>query len=607
MLRRLKQFLGVGTLAVAVLLGGAAVRWPWLPSLLLERAPAVGDAQLTWTSSTSYRFRVPPQDGLFRIGAPPTPISLVKVVEAPSARVLLYYETLGSLLIVIVDRASGAEREISVPGSSLVYQALVDRRDPDQVWIAASLAPKLLSLDVKSGALREVSAFSGTHLFALDQTPAGELWVGSYPGPHCYKLTGEVVEEIRIDPQILGGRSYLHELYATELGILMHLGSPGRLVRYAPATESFELLMDSAQPFLGFASTATSVLLTSAEGARAFDRRGFEIPIDSVPGAVPSPTFGLRRPRAGGMAVNFLGAVGEPRIIVGGTYWNHWIFTIDPLERLVRGVGELPDGSGEIFSAAAQDGVVWLPSYQGDLFAVDPLANHLEKKLHVDRAHFGRATVMNRDSLIYATNPNYDQAGGMLIKVVPRTLETSIVDRLSGDTTLGALTLVGDRVLGGTMTARGLGLAATSRREVPRILAHSVKDLRAEGEVRCGEIFDDITGLVSDGAQALTAASARGQLFRVDLDPLRCRPVFDLRYLKQGIRQLIPRDTETLYVLTRSALFLYEPAKERLRLLTKLPFDAKFLAPAEDGTLYLGTRDSLYLLRLPALNASSPR
>ncbi len=594
-------------LAIALLLGAAAVHWPWGAAVLLKRAPTVVDAEQTWTSSTSYRFRVPPQDGLFRVGAPPTPISLVKVVEAPAARVLLYYETLGSLLIVIVDRASGAEREISVTGSTLVYQAIVDRRDPNRLWIAASLAPKLLSLDLETGALREVSAFSGTHLFALDQTPAGELWVGSYPGPHFYKITSEVVEEIRIDPQIMGGRSYLHELYATELGILMHFGSPGRLVRYAPPAGSFELLMDSAQPFLGFSATTTSVLVTSGEGARAYDRRGVEIPIESVRSIVPSLSSGLRRPRAGGMAVNFLGAVGEPRILVGGTYWNHWIFTIDPVERVVRGVGELPDGSGEIFSAAAQDGVVWLPSYQGDLFAVDPLANHLEKKLHVERAHFGRATVMSRDNLIYATNPNYDQAGGMLIKVDPTTLETSIVDRLSGDTTLGALALVGDRVLGGTMTARGLGLAATSRREVPRILAYSVKDLRAEGEVRCGEIFDDITGLVSDGAQALTAATARGQLFRVDLDPLRCRSVFDLRYLKQGIRQLVARDAETLYVLTRSALFLYEPAKERLRLVTKLPFDAKFLAPAEDGTLYLGTRDSLYLLRLPALNGSSPR
>lgn len=589
--RRGLLILGAAALIAA---GVIAWRWPWALRYGLAPTPAVADAVQTWTSSTAYRFEVPQGQQLVRIGPPPTPISLVKALDTEAARILFYYETLGPLLLVLVDKRTGAERELSVPGAGLAYQAIVDRSKPDRVWIATSLAPKLLSLDVREGKLRERSAFAGTHVFALDQAADGALWVGTYPGPHCFRLSGEASEEIPIDAGVLGGRAYLHELFATERGVLMHFGSPGRLARYHPEARSFEVILDAGQPFLGFSATASTALVTWTQGSRAYARSGLELA--TAEAAPPLPAVGLRRARSLGMSINFLGALGAQPLILGGSYWNHWIFTVDPERHSVDGLGELPEGSGEIFSAAAGDGLAWLPSYQGDLYAVDPKTAAFQKKLHVAKAHFGRATVLNQDHLIYSTNPNYDQAGGMLIQIDPRTMALQVLEHLEGDATLGTLALLGDLLFGGTMTARGLGLAPLTQREIPRIFAFGARDLQPQGSVRCGTIFDDITGLVPVGEHALFAATARGQLFRVDTAPLACHQILDLRVLKQGVRQLVRRDAESLYLLTRGALFVYHLPEQRLELRTKLPFDARFIAVAASKDVYLATRESLYLL-----------
>lgn len=619
----------------------AALRMPVLPS---------ADAEATRTGMRC-TFHLPETAGptLFRLGPPPTPAGITHSTENPSAVCVFLFESFGDLTVVTLDKASMSFRETSVPGSKLTYNTVWDRADPQRLWVATCLGAGLWRYDLGTGAVEPVCRVEGeSHVFGLDQLDDGTLVLGTHPNARCFRVRpphpalspggervgvrGADLQEIAIDPSLVSGCTYLHDVFAAGKRLLLHYGSPGVLVRHDLDSGRSEVLHRSKHPFLGFTASADGLAVTDDGLEWYFNRRGERV---ARPPAVPAPGYRLGRdndggritcggrtatfslaPRQGGMAVTAFGA-GKDGKVYGGTYWNTWMFVAggDPVE--LRGVGPLPGGCGEFFSHGWVGGKLAIPSYQGALYLYDPAwpydAGNPAAVAQMPEAHFGLACATNcLDELFYATAPNYHQAGGMLVRFLKgggcRAWE-EIGDHL----TFGSLAFVGDTLCGGTVQVRGMGLTSGKAAPgVPRVVAVSEERQQVLASVPLGKERGDVRALLPLSPSELLAATPRG-LYVVSRrgEGLRAKAVSRLplyrRVCRCEIHGLVDWKPGLVLVNAAPFLFAYDVGRREVTPLCRLPVKAGRAALDKEGDLFLATEDCVYCLPARALDALSAR
>jgi hypothetical protein len=443
------------------------------------------------------------------------------------------------------------------------------------------------------------------------------------------------IEELPVPRALIGHRPYLHGLFPAGGKLLLHYASPGLLVQYDLVSREAERLLVSERAFLGFDASPQGLVVTSEQETLKFDRgdQGVrERAAARAPTVLESVSDGTLRvrtaereveisltPRSQGMSVTALSTVFDGAAIVGASYWNHWVFTIDPVRRSVVGRGELPGGWGEFFVAADRAAQVVIPSYQGDVYLFDLRAAdrdpHLPEQwlfrvLKVPDAHFGLAMALGEgDRLYYSTHPNYNQRGGMLVCLMP-DLTAHVRERLDADTTIAALVFSGGVLYGATTQARGLGLGSPDSPGLPpSVLALSSDDLSTLSSARCGtDNTDSIEAMIPAGDGRLLAGTRKGRLFLVETGrtPLACHQAHSFGLLRQPIRRMIPLDPVHALIVTNSALFVYEWSSGRLSFLVRLPIKVRFAALVSTGDLYLATRGEIFVLPAAVLSRRLP-
>lgn len=627
-----------GLVALPFVAWAASIYTPVLLALRLAPVTVVDAQRVGSELDLSYHW---PQTQagplLVRVGAAPTPASVCHHLASQRHVIACVYENLGSLTLLAVERATGRVVEHPLPESQLVYGSLVDRRDEQVVWIAASLRPTLYRLDTQAMTSRAVFTPPGeTHLFALDQHVDGSLFVGTCPGHRCYHVRdddrGTHVDEIVVREPSIAHCSYLLRVFATARHLFLYYSAPATVLRYDLATGETEIVARSPQAFLDF--DVANDVLSIRDGARQwhYNRQGTACAAPSFDQRGSNPGYLLTTqrgnacidvdgrqvsvslaPRSGGMSISALVAGADGRVY-GGTYWNTWMFAIDPATNAVRGLGALPEGSGEFFTAAPFGERLAVPSYQGLLYFFDPQQPWESSPAHpnprlaarVPGVHYATAcTIDGRGRLVYGTFPNYGQPGGALV-FADAAGHTHVVPRIGDDATIGCLATVGGQVYGGTTTARGLGTVdASASPQRPRLLAFSPEG-NVERTWELSDRGDEVRGLLAVSDHELLCAT-RKRLFWVDVSdsPPRAQEVSRAWQYKQvfhaSIARLVRYDETRALVLTEKLLLAFDLAARELRVVCRLPATFEHLAVDGQGNAWLAGPVGLHVLPADAL------
>lgn len=636
---RLRGVLTVGLLIlVASVLAGLWYLAPVWQAGRLAKLPIV-EAARTTLDPRAYRYSIPPltQPALVQIGGVPTPVGATSVVENARYAVVPLYEDLGPLRLVVIDKSNGEQRELVIPDAKFAYGLCFDRQQDDRLWIATSERAKLFQLDLTAGEPKLIwQSSEDSHIFALDQAPSGELYVGTYPGRRCWRIPIDEpaanAQLVTIQHPAISGATYLYRIIATDESLFLSYSAPAVLVRHdLRAAANVELLRSSA-PFVELFRQESHIWAQQDGRWRGYDLAGKPLADELRPGPNLAATIEVRgvnaivqsggksfevslRPRAGGMGITALDA-GDGARLFGATYWNTWLFEIDTSAGEVRGVAALPGGSGEFFhSFTVVGGRQIIPSYQGARYEYDPrqavssTTTAINPRLtsQVADAHYGIASASPApNTQVYATFPNYHQAGGQLVVLTTQPsgeTQEQIVKRIGDDLTLGHLAAVDGRLFGGTLDVVGAGVVR-DHQQPPTLL-----ELTTHGEIVArwplDDRPDDVTGLVVLDSGRLVCATRR-RLFVIDSPGSTPRELPIVHQIKRWhdshVRKLV-RYGDDVLVVTREFLLLYQPATDDLRVLARLPVDCSLAAVGADGGLYLANREQLWLVPREAFAA----
>ncbi len=681
---------------VAVALGAA---WLYRPALSAFWAPrlVVRDA-LVDKVGLHWKFRQGENGGdrvLWKLGPPPTPISTHFATENADKIVIFLYEQLGALRVLVFDKKTLESQEIAIPGSRIAYQTVWDPREPGILWIAASTTSALYRLDCRTAKVDTVAAWGkDVYLFGLDADADGNLYVGTHPEARCWKVQvdptlrvesgqpsssprpggrGEgvnapsaVVEEVLLDRSLLAGCAYVHGLFAAGKSLLVHVGSPGRLLRHDLQSGVSELLLESNHPFLEFERFQDYLRVETAKEIRYYDRLGGLI---APPPTRPQPSFMLTTPlgqgkqeclpheiltyegrsatfaltpREGGMSVTTLAAGPRGRIF-GGAYWNNWLFELRCDTGDLRGLGCLPEGGGEFFHLGRFQQQLVIPHYQGFLYLFDPAqpfsprlggrsgggegaqvdsprpggrgaggeGANPEQIARIDKAHWGVAGATAPDGrFVYGTVPNYHQHGGMLV-----TLSTDkncrVWDNFEANCAVRALAFLGDRLYAIAAPSSGLGVQAKSNDACAWLLALDDAKQTVEGKWLLSAGGDahelvalDESCLLAAGKKMLFLIEAAGGASAISEVSVFTR----FRQLHRcQIHKLYRYSEDWILVLTNNLLFAFAPRERSLHVLCHMPVDCRHLAADEFGNLCLASENCLYLLPRATLAGLLPK
>ncbi|MCI0637688.1 MAG: hypothetical protein L0Y72_06920 [Gemmataceae bacterium] len=632
----------------------------WVPRLLVRDVVVDKDglhrnSQLTYSRSRVGLALTENEGGpaLWKLGPPPTPVSIHVATENSDKIVVFLYEQLGSLRVLLFDKKTLDSQEIVLRGSRIAYQTVWDRRDPSILWIAASMSSALYRLDCRTAKIDTVAAWNkDDFLFGLDADADGNLYVGTHPEPRCWKVNSAsaVVEEVPVDRSLLKGCAYVHGLFVAGESLLVHAGSPGKLLRHDLQSAVTELLLETTIPFLVFERFADFLRVHTMKEELYYDRRGRQI---AEPQKKPQPSFTLSTtldaegkagtreclphgtltyqgrtasfslaPREGGMSVTTL-AAGPRGRIYGGAYWNNWLFELRCDTGELRGLGRIPEGGGEFFHLGRFQQQLIVPHYHGYLFLFDParpfsaLAGgqsgegaNPEKIAHIDKAHWGAAGATAPDGrFVYGTAPNYHQYGGILV-----TLTTDkncrIWDSFQPDCAIRALAFLGDRLYGIAAPSCGLGVQAKVQDTAAWLVVLDDAKQKVEGKwlLSAG---GDAYELVALNESSLLAAGKK-KLFVVEAacGVSAVSEVSSFKRFRQlhrcSIHKLLRYSDDWILVLTNNMLFAFAPRDHSLHALCHLPVDCRHLAADESGNLALASENCLYLLPGPTLAALLP-
>jgi hypothetical protein len=603
---------------------GSVIPAAWKPPLSIVECPSN-------QTGLHRRFSLPETKEvcLYRLGPSPTPCSISQSVENASSVCVFLFENLGDLTLVSLDKRSMTFREASLGGSKLSYRSLWDNKEADKLWIATCEAAGIFTYDSRTGAVNQICRLpEESHIFGLDQLEDGDLIAGTYPKARCLRIQANgTIKEVAVDSSLTAGCPYLHDVFAAGSTLILHYGSPGVLLRHDLVTGKSEVLLRSKRPFLDYLSTPEGLTVSDEEVCWHFNRRGKRVnKLDrEQPGyrltcnkescriecTGRSAVFSLA-PRHGGMNITAFAAASNGKVY-GGTYWNTWMFTATGGSTPeLHGLGPLPGGSGEFFSIGWLGRRVAIPNYQGHLFLFDPArpfgTNNPVRAAQIEQAHYGLACAAGRNGeLVYATQPNYHQPGGMLVSY-QKDGSYSVSKCIGDNLTLGSLAYLDDMLCGGTVETHGLGLGSDKigPPKIPQVIAVAKDMQTVTAAVNLGSRSGDVLGLVPLDAFHLLAATDR-DLFQVEQAKgcLRAKTVSRFsRYrwlFRCPIQGLAPYQSSVVLVNAPPFLFAYDVKAQDITLLCRLPVKIKYLAVEGSGDLFLAESNQIYFLPRAAL------
>jgi hypothetical protein len=599
---------------------------------------AIVDAARETLDPRAYRYTIPAtaRPTLIRLGGVPTPVGATSVVENDRFAVVPLYEDLGPLRLVVIEKASRAQREVVLADAKFAYGLVFDHARDDRLWVATSERAALYELDLATGAAQQRwQSPDDSHVFALDQAPSGELYLGTYPGRRCWRVdasdTAARVEPIAIQHPAISGATYLYRIIATNEALFLSYSAPAVLVRHDLRSKATVELLRSSAPFVEVIHQGPEVWAQQDGRWRGYDLAGKTLPDDAKPGpnfAASIQVVGLNAeirsgeqryevslaPRAGGMGITALDIGGESRLF-GATYWNTWLFEIDTARHEVRGVAALPGGSGEFFHSFMIVGNSQIiPSYQGARYEYDP-AQPVSRETatsnprlmgQTPQAHYGIASAsLDATTHVYTTFPNYHQTGGEMIVLRDRGAEgwqENVVARIGDDLTLGHLAVVDGRLFGGTLDAVGSGVVRDQQQNPTLVELNTAGDVLSSWPLENRP--DDVTGLVAVSSSRLVCATRRS-LWVIDSPGSQPRELPLVRQIKRWhdshVRKLV-RYGDDVLIVTREFLLFYCTATDEIAVVVRLPVDCTHAAVGADGGLYLANREQLWLVPRELIN-----
>lgn len=566
--------------------------------------------------------------------------------------IALFEQLSTSVEIVIIDRASGATKSITLPESYVVYSMFFDRADGDVLWVATSQKAALWRVQVNELRLERVAEFGADKfVFASEQHPSGDVYVGIYPDAQIFQVTKERAAYVRrpvaIDPAIIGARTNVKDIFIPDTGLVFfHVGSPGSLIGYDPASGKSAEVLRSSEPFLfpirdvppvveKIASTAQFTLhpLPSAQSS-----------VDKVPPwarkLLPRTVYQTResgfelvvahddketrlsvRPRQGGMPIVAFARIND-RVAVGSTYWNRWFFRFDLSSGKAEPLGPI-GRTGEFFAACRYATGAAIPHYLGLLLYWDPAARMVPPKtvfnpsnpseiahgaddnprelLVLPDGHLGLTCVeLGPGRLVYAMLPNYSQTTGLLVLADPTKpgQQAAVLAKVEPSQTIGRLTTQQGRLYGGTSEFRGLGLKQSSAPPRPRVVELDPATLR---ELRAVELPVDsarnTTGLLTLDDRRLLIGIEGGGLFVVDTrgEQMTARKI-GRECVGAGSLAMVAQAVAA--VLCGNRLYVVSGEAEAVALAAETPSTASFIAAGPDGSVFVTARSDI--LQVPA-------
>jgi len=247
------------------------------------------EAERVFNTERSYTYSYPRSEhpALIRIGAAPTPISILNTLETDQKIVLFLFETLGRLSLVTIDKESAAVTTIPVPDALNSYGSLVDKTNPNIIWFTTCANAALYRFDARTNNIKQiVSLDPETYVFGFDQADDGAFYLGTYPGAKCLKVDVKSdparVSEIPIDRRIIENKAYLHGIFSCSDDLYLHYISPSSLIRYNLKTQKAEIITDAKDQSLRFKILNNTLSVTAGKQAIYFGR-------DGRPAKEPSP------------------------------------------------------------------------------------------------------------------------------------------------------------------------------------------------------------------------------------------------------------------------------------------------------------------------------
>lgn len=628
---------GVLALLATIVCGLLGYFWPVVQAAWLRPLPIV-EATHTVLDANAYQYALPEGESpaIVRLGGVPTPIGATSSFENDQYLVLPLYEDLGPLRLVVIEKRSRSQREVVFEHAKFAYAIYFDRHQSDRVWVATSEQAALYEMNLARGEPRlRWQSSEDSHIFALDQAPNGQFYLGTYPGRRCWRLTmtDEQVsaELLNVQHPAIAGATYLYRVAAFDEALFLSYSAPAVLLRHDLRSTANVELLRSTSPFVELQRREHRVWAQQdGQRWRGYTLAGVPVPADEPlqqewgtvitrRGLIAEVNWGAGsvevtlQPRCGGMGITALDGGAEPWLF-GATYWNTWLFGIDTARQQIRGIAPLPGGSGEFFHSHPWRNRQIIPSYQGSRYEYDvsqpssAAVSSLNPRLMstVPQAHYGIASaVWDANTFVYSTFPNYHQTGGQLVvlETPAGTTDTAtqppqerVIPRIGDDLTLGHLTTLDGRLFGGSIDALGAGVIR-AHQQLPTIV-----ELDKQGAIvqswQLDKRPDDVVGLFAlDGPRLLCAT--RRRLYVLDVAQNELRELSAVQQIKRAfdshVRKMV-RYGESVLVVTREFLLSFDPDQETVRPIARLPVDCTLAALGADGGLYLANREQLWVL-----------
>lgn len=567
--------------------------------------------------------------------------------------IALYEQLSSEVEVDVIERGTGALRNIVLQNSSIVYSMVFDRSEPDILWVVTSQRAALFKIRVSSGEITPIASFGDTKfIFAVAQHPSGDIYLGTYPDAKIYRLSEQAGDyktaEITSLRELVGSRTNVKNIFTPGTGfVFFHVGPPGTLIAYDPVTGKSDTILNTTELFF-LPARELIAPISSVKSLADFKRlppggvaKGAAVP-HWAEQLLPRRIFSLKvsgfelivtqdgrethlsdSPRQGGMSISAYRKVSDD-VAVGATYWNQWLFKVDLRSGHATPLGPI-GRTGEFFTACGFEGKVIIPHYLGLLLSWDlnsPLQAPKEVSPDAPTGTISDLPGDNPRELLarpdgHAGLDCLDAGGGKLIySMLPRyaqeTGQLSLVDVAKGDEgrpkievtrqppqTIDRLALSDGKLFAGTGEYRGLGLRPLANPPPLRILELDPTSLN---EVRSVELPVDkyryTTGLIALARHRLLVGTEGGGLYLVDTstDALRARRIGQADC--SGVSALASLSADTAVALCGPIVFVVDGHSGHMAQAAKLSGNASFVAVCPNGDVIVTVQSELF--RIPA-------
>jgi len=443
------------------------------------------------------------------IGVPVKSVNWVRLHEADDAGKPLVLSTMGQngagLIVLRIDPRTGAFRQHTVDVGNANYPTSTMMSRDGRLYIGAAYAGHLLRYDPVTDTLDDLGAINpgnATFPCAIDEDTSGRIWIGSYGACDLTSFdpsTGEFTNHGRMDPTdmynypvVNANNTICCRIMMTQPHIVVYDPNTGELRTVGPIIEKNKGSFSLVRADDGWVYIASSKGNYRVEGFTA-------VPVERVPPPAPRQSLhGLsyRFTDAGQQLYRTLEVVnasgdtltfpidyvaagndifclhrGPDNLVYGSSILPEHLFRHAPATGELVDLGKCSAATGEAYSMANLDGVMYISSYPGArvssydpakpyLYGDDAAANPRELGRIDDVSYRPRTTLAGPGGKVWlASIPDYGIWGGPLSWYDPATGEKHCYRDIAGDASCYTLALLGreNLIAVGTTIAGGSG------------------------------------------------------------------------------------------------------------------------------------------------------